>query len=94
MRLAAVAAALVLAGCGGDEDKRLLDTREVERGIARGVERDQPGTRVASVDCPDEVELRKGGVFRCRVTSSKPREVAVATVTQVDDQGRVRYDIP
>ena len=93
MRLAAVAAALVLAGCG-EEEKRLLDVGEVERGIARGVERDRPGTKVASVDCPDEVELRKGGVFRCRVTSSKPREVAVATVTQEDDQGRVRYEIP
>jgi hypothetical protein len=58
------------------------------------VERDRPGTRVASVECPDEVELRKGGVFRCRVTSSKPREVALATVTQVNDDGRVRYEIP
>ena len=92
----AVAIALVVAACGGDEEKkpRLLDTRPVERGIARGIERDRPGTQVVSVVCPDDVKLQKGGTFTCRVRGSRPGEEAIATVTQADAKGRVRYRVP
>ena len=93
---ATVLLCLCLAACGEDEntETRLLDIEPIERGIAREIERDRPGTRVVSVSCPDDVELKKGGKFTCRVRGSKRGEVAVATVTQVDDEGRVRYRIP
>jgi Domain of unknown function (DUF4333) len=92
---AAVVASLCLAACGGDDDDgRLLDTGPVETGIARGIERDRPGTQVVSVTCPDDVKLEKGGTFTCRVKGSKSGEDAVATVTQEDDEGRVRYRVP
>jgi hypothetical protein len=84
---------LCLTACG-DERERLLDTGPVERGIARGIEADRPGTEVVSVTCPEDVELEKGGRFTCRVKGSKPGEDAIATVTQVDDEGRVRYSVP
>ena len=96
LRAAALAALAVLAvaGCGGDDDRPLLDMEPVERGIERGIEHDQPGTDVIAVDCPDGIELRKGEVFQCEVRGSRQGEFAIATVTQVDDRGRVRYRVP
>jgi len=90
---AAVLLAAALAACGEDP-KRKLDTAPIERGIARGIESDRPGTKVVSVTCPDDVELRKGGRFSCRVRGSKPGEEAIARVVQVDDSGRIRYRVP
>jgi ribonuclease PH len=93
-RAAATAAtvALALAGCG--EERRTLEIEPIERGIAAGVERDQPNTDVVAVDCPDDVELRKGDVFQCTVRGSRQGEVQIATVTQADDEGRVYYTVP
>ena len=90
---AAILLALAVAGCGGEEE-RTLDTRPIERGIARGIERDRPGTDVISVECPDGVVLRKGETFQCEVRGSREGETATATVTQVDEEGRVRYRVP
>jgi hypothetical protein len=91
----ALATAAALAACGeDDEPPKLLDTAPIERGIARGVEKDRPGTRVVEVTCPEDVELRKGATFTCRVRGSKRGQEAIATVTQVDDEGRVRYRVP
>jgi hypothetical protein len=84
--------AAVLAGCGGDDDKK-LDMDEVESGIEKGIERDNPRTDVVSVDCPDDVKQEKGRSFRCTVRGSDGQE-AVATVEQVNDDGRVRYVVP
>ncbi|MDQ3936254.1 MAG: DUF4333 domain-containing protein, partial [Actinomycetota bacterium] len=95
-RLAAAAlasAALALGACGGD-DEETLDVGPIEDGIAKGVERDNPGTNVASVECPDDVEKKKGVKFKCRVRGTKKGQQAEATVTQVDDDGRVRYVVP
>jgi uncharacterized lipoprotein YmbA len=91
---AAALAALALAGCGGDDKRKTLDVRPVERGIEQGVEKDNPKTDVVSVDCPDDVEQKKGVVFKCQVRGSREGERAEATVTQVDDDGRVRYVVP
>jgi hypothetical protein len=92
---AAAGLALAAAGCDDDEDeRRRLDTAPVERGIARGIEKDRPGTRVVEVVCPKDVELRKGVTFTCRVRGARRGQEAVATVTQVDDEGRVRYRVP
>ena len=95
-RLAIPAALVALAlpvACGGDE-KKMLDMEPVERGIEQGVEKDNPKTDVVSVDCPDDVEQKKGVEFKCTVRGSRQGEQAEATVTQVDDEGRVRYVVP
>ena len=89
----AALAALALAGCGGEKE-RLLNMAPVERGIERGIEKDQPGIDVIEVDCPEGIELRRGEVFQCEVRGSRQGEFAIATVTQVDDRGRVRYRVP
>ena len=93
-RAAAAFAALALAGCGGGDEEKKLDTGPVERGIERGIEKDNPKTDVVAVECPEDVEQRKGVKFTCEVRGSKPGEEAEAKVTQVDDQGRVRYVVP
>lgn len=93
---AGIAVALGLAACGeeGEKAKRRLDTAPIEAQIARGIEKDRPGTRIVEVVCPDDVELKKGVVFTCRVRGSKRGQEAIATVTQTDDRGRARYRIP
>jgi hypothetical protein len=85
---------VLLLACGDDDERKVLDVRPVERGIERGVEKDNPKTDVIAVDCPDDVEQKKGVVFKCEVRGSRRRERAEATVTQVDDDGRVRYVVP
>ena len=91
--LAAVAV-VCLGGCGDDDERKTLDVRPVERGIEQGVEKDNPKTDVVSVECPDDVEQKKGVVFKCTVRGARQGEQAEATVTQVDDDGRVRYVVP
>lgn len=95
-RAPAVAATVLLAlgvgACGNDEPE-LIDTGKIERGIEADVEAKRPKVDVESVKCPGNVELEKGGRFKCLVTSTDGEQVE-ATVTQVDDKGRVRYVIP
>ena len=90
---AAALAAAALAGCG-DDDPEMLDFAKVERGIAEGVERDNTNVDVVAVECPDRVEQKKGVVFKCLVKGAKKDQQAEATVTQTDDEGRVRYVVP
>lgn len=89
---AAAVLALCLSGCGGTTP-RTLDTRKVEKGIAAGITHDHPGTKV-SVTCPRDIAVKKGERFQCRVRGRRSGEDVIATVTQADDQGRVRYRVP
>ena len=97
-RAVGLLAAVAIAGCGKDEELLRLEERlrtdEIERGIQREVERDNPGVRVVEVTCPEEVERGKGVVFKCMVRGSREGELAEATVTQVDEEGSVRFVIP
>lgn len=87
---AAVPLALALAGCG--QDAQRLDTLKIEQGIAAGVERDTE-VEVEEVVCPERVEIKKGGTFKCLVRGEREGQVSEATVTQVDDNGRIRYEV-
>jgi ABC-type uncharacterized transport system auxiliary subunit len=89
---AALPLAFTLAACGKDAQR--LDTAKIERGIAEGVERDRPRIDVEEVECPERVEIKKGDTFKCLVKGTREGEVSEATVTQVDDNGRVRYEVP
>ena len=75
-------AALALAGCGG------LDTDKAESEIESGI-REQTGVKDVQVDCPEDVDAEKGGTFRCRATAEGER--APVSVTQQDDEGRIRW---
>ena len=86
----AVPLALALAGCGQDDQR--LDTLKIERGIAEGVERETK-VEVEEVECPERVEIEKGDTFKCVVRGEREGQLSEATVTQVDDNGRIRYEV-
>ena len=79
--LLAVAAS---AGCGTQK----LDIEDAEKTIG-----DQLGKEVKAtvlVDCPNEVEIKRGDTFNCRATAQGKKPASVR-VTQLDDEGRVRW---
>jgi hypothetical protein len=84
--VAAVAAALTLAGCGGS-DKKALDTERVERAIEQSIL--QKRKIQATVSCPSGIELKKGKKFRCLATYKGGRTPFL--VTEDDDKGAVHY---
>ena len=81
---ACLLAATVAAGCGTQK----LDIEDAEKTIG-----DQLGKEVKStvlVDCPNEGEIKRGDTFNCRATA-KGKKPASVRVTQLDDEGRVRW---
>ena len=85
--IAALAAALALAGCGGDDKPKILDTERVERAIERSILQERKIR--AAVSCPSGTEMKKGKKFRCIATYPGGRTPFV--VAQTDDRGAVRY---
>jgi Domain of unknown function (DUF4333) len=85
MSLTCAAAALAFAACGTKQ----LDTEEAEKTIAKRLG-DQAGTTV-SINCPDDVELKKGDTFTC--TAKSRTDEAKVKVTQLDDDGNVRWEV-
>jgi hypothetical protein len=83
--LAAAAVALGLGACGSQQ----LDTAEAERTIADRLER-QAGTKV-TISCPDDVEIKKGNTFDCEAKARN--DTARVKVTQLDDEGNVRWEV-
>lgn len=69
-----------------------LDTGRIESEIQSGIEEQNPGVTVSSVECPDDVRPEAGNTFTCtaNVEGQGPAEV---TVTQTDDQGNVRWSV-
>lgn len=80
-------AALAGAGCG---DKK-LDTGKLEDRIKDGIQK-QAGVQIRSVDCPDDVTVKKGDTFNCRATTTSG-QTATVKVTQQDDEGNVNYQV-
>ena len=87
---AAVALALLAAGCGSDDPKEvvILNTERVERAIEQSIQAKR-GLE-AHVSCPSGVHQQKGLKFQC-VAELKPRGTTTFDVTQTDDKGHVTY---
>ena len=79
--------ALAVAGCG---DKK-LDTGKLEGKIQDGIQK-QAGVKIKSVDCPDDVKVKKGDTFTCKATTNSG-QTAQVKVTQQDDKGNVNYQV-
>ena len=84
----AVLAALALSSCGTTR----IDAGKSERFI-RSVVSGQVGARVASVTCPENVDVEKGATFTCAVRGTDGSKGSVE-VTQKDDDGNVQVDAP
>ena len=80
-------AASVLAGCG----EKKLDTAKAESAIRADIAR-QTGLGIESVRCPDEVEAKRGGRFRC-VATARSGDRGSVRVTQRDDHGTVTWKL-
>jgi hypothetical protein len=85
--IAAAVALIALAGCGGSEKPKILDTERIERAIEQSIL--QKRHIVATVTCPSGTERKKGKKFRCLATYRGGRTPFL--VTQTDDRGAVRY---
>ena len=80
-------AALALGACGTAR----LDTEKVEGTIKRGVEQ-QVGIRLKAAECPEDIQIRAGHTFHCRVITTAGDSASVR-VTQRDDKGNVSYQL-
>jgi hypothetical protein len=86
--LAAVAvapAALAVVGCA-----KKIDTDKAEQSIKAGLESKSRGATIASVTCPNDVDVQKGKRFDCTVKGTNGK-TAIVTVLQTDDKGNVTY---
>jgi len=83
-RVAVIAAALAFAGCGDE-----LDGGKLESEITKDAD-ERLNLVLDGVDCPSP-EVEEGNTFICTVTvKGQPTELEV---TQIDDEGNVRYDL-
>jgi hypothetical protein len=82
------AAVLAVAGCSV---KKEIDTQRAESEIKRELAA-QTGAPLSQVRCPDQVEAKKGAVFRCVAIASDRSRIPVR-VTQIDGEGGVRWKI-
>jgi hypothetical protein len=77
---------LAVAGCGVEQ----VDIGELEDTIADGVQ--EQSDLDVEVDCPGEVEWVTGESFTCELTDAEGT-TRTATVTMVDDDGNVRWEV-
>ena len=88
MGLVAAVAAAALSGCGED----VLKEEDVERDAKR-VLTEQVGEEPKRIDCPGDLEAKKGETMKCTLVASDDSEVDVTvTVTEVAD-GKAKYDV-
>jgi len=80
-------AAALAAGCG----TTTLNTDEAEKQIAAGIEK-QTGVKLRKVDCPSDVEAKKGKTFHCTLTAPNGSTVGL-TAVQTSDDGRFTYRV-
>jgi Domain of unknown function (DUF4333) len=78
----AVLAALAIAGCGD----KVIDDEKAEGFIEDGLE-SQSRLRVASVDCPADVEVERGRTFDCTAVTDRGRYTI--TIRMTDDDGTI-----
>ena len=85
------AAALLAIGVLAAACSRTLDMKQVEAELKRQVERDL-GTQGLTVTCPDDVKVEAGTSFTCEASDASGATM-VLTVTQENDQGKVRWSV-
>ena len=86
LAVCSIGAAALAAGCG----TKKLNIDEAERTMSERLGSRQ-GAEV-KVDCPEDVETKKGDTFNCRATSPG-KKASTVKVTQLDDDGRVRFEV-
>jgi hypothetical protein len=80
-------AGLLIAGCGGNT----LDSSSAEKSISKVFA--QSGHPTKSVNCPDNIDAKKGKTFDCTITLSNGQSVKAHAV-QTDDNGHFQVSLP
>src|SRR4051812_25833108 len=86
--LAVLAVPALAAGCSVGKK---LKTDQLETQLAQQV-KSQTGNAVSKVECPDDVDVKAGSAFSCKLTMKSGKK-GVITVTQTDDKGHVRWSV-
>ena len=83
---------LALSVATGACTPRMLDSAQLERRLAREISDvlDVPGV---AVECPDDAEVRQGSTLDCIARAPGETVGLRITVTQVDDDGNVTWEI-
>lgn len=96
------AAALALAGCGGDDDggdENKLDTADIQERLEEKLSEppvsETSGTQLefSSFECPDEVDKEKGAEFECEVEAQDGLSGTVEVELDDDEGEAVTYDL-
>jgi hypothetical protein len=68
-----------------------LKTDQIETQISQQY-KSQTGDAVASVSCPNDVDVKAGATFTCdlKLVNGKSGKI---TITQLDDKGHVRWQV-
>jgi hypothetical protein len=94
------AAALALPACGGDDDgEDKLDTADIQERITEKLE-EPTGTassgserlEITSLECPDEVEKKKGAEIECDVEASGGLSGTIEVELDDDEGEAVTYE--
>jgi Domain of unknown function (DUF4333) len=94
-RLVALTVLVLLAACGGPEERPatpaagdgLVGTADVERLLVSTQRRKSPKLRVGAASCPDQVRLANGTRFTCTVQIEGTRAPYAVTLRDVDATG-------
>jgi hypothetical protein len=97
---AAVAAAMLVAGCSADAEVSIggksINQEDVEREIAEGLPRDPPDLPDPEVDCDgiSDIDVEEGSTFTCTGTSPTNGETFPIEVELTNDEGGFRFGVP
>lgn len=83
--LAVIGLSFGLASCSS-----IIDETKVENSIKSGAAA-QLKIKVDSVDCPSNIEAKKGNTFMCTIKAGG--DSAKIRVTQQDDAGSIRWEL-
>ena len=89
---ATLALVLVVSFATGGCVHQTLDADQLERRLARSVSA-RLGVDGVEATCPDDVRVRKGDTFECIARAPGETAGLRIVVTQVDDEGRITWEI-
>jgi len=83
---------LILSVAAGGCAARTLDADQLERRLGRQLS-DRLGVPRMLAECPEDLEVRRGGMFACTARAPGEVEGLRIEVTQLDDDGNVTWEI-
>ncbi len=83
---------LILSVAAASCASRTLNSDQLERRLGRQLT-DSLGVASIVAECPEDVEVRRGGTFECTARAPGETDGLRIDVTQLDDDGNVTWEI-